>query len=292
MSNEYTLKVPSEVLENVELKAIHKLIHCLTIQLSENGKGNNYSHKDVAQKLHISVNKVAEARKWLVENGYEQKQRGYIATDKWKTFPIANRADLRIPSKLLQSNLTAGAKLLWGEYNRYASNDKGYFRSRQSVANRLNCSVKSVSNWTTELQKVGLLKEHHIESAKGKKVRRVKTIHIDEWVIPTEQKAKRKSTSKVKRVVVENVQKKRTKPKTFEEQTVWFMKWFSILNRLPHFDYIDAIDFNEGLFEEFEQMGWSKELIYEWYEKGIEIVHNEKAIEHLFDDLPPLKEEQ
>lgn len=70
------------------------------------------------------------------------------------------------------------------------------------------------------------------------------------------------------------------------------MKWFSILNTFPHFDYIDAIDFNEGLFEEFEQMGWSKELIYEWYEKGIEIVHNEKAIEHLFDDLPPLKEEQ
>ena len=77
-------------------------------------------------------------------------------------------------------NLTDGAKLFWSDVHSFRENKDGYFQQRETTALRFNVSEDSITNWTKELNRLGLLGEYKIKRGYYSKQRVIRTKEIND----------------------------------------------------------------------------------------------------------------
>jgi len=175
---EVTIKLHKSIIENKELNSGEKLILSLDYSLSTKLGYNAYTNKDMAELFAMNVNTVGKYRNSLFEKGFVRKeQNGYYITDKYKQTKAKDRRDPKLPPDVYRKKINTGAKLLWGEYNSLSNKGKKEsFAKRGYLANRLNCSEDSITNWFNELVKNDLLSDYRLIGGKGSRQRRVKTV--------------------------------------------------------------------------------------------------------------------
>lgn len=151
-------------------------ILALDFTLSKKRGYNQLSNAQVGLLLHLHQNIVSYCRKNLVTLGYLKKEKSkFILTDKFKENTVFDLRDIILPYQVYNCKMNTGAKLLWGEYNSMKKGKKAYFACREYSANRLNCSVESISNWTKQLFEMGFLKHYEVISGYEKKIKIVMT---------------------------------------------------------------------------------------------------------------------
>src|SRR5690606_7534981 len=74
--------------------------------------------------------------------------------------------EIFIPFEVYSRDIKAGAKLLWGEYNRFRDTEKGYIVGREKTAEYIGSSIASVTNWTKELDKNGMFEQYNVHYGK------------------------------------------------------------------------------------------------------------------------------
>ena len=157
-SKQLTLKIHPKILSS-KLSFNEKLILGLHYTFNKKNGYTVLSLSKMGLMFGLHPNVVSYCRKQLIHDGYIEKQgRKYILTDRYRKFETNDKREIFIPYQIYSDkNLTAGAKLLWGEYNSISGSVKQYFASRQYTANRLNASVESITNWTKLLNDNKLL---------------------------------------------------------------------------------------------------------------------------------------
>jgi len=185
-----TLKIPSKILSDKNLSFNQKLILGLDYTLSKKKGYNKMSNKNIAAMFNLHVNIVSYCHKQLLYHQYILKQHGkFVLTDLYKQTEVEDFREIFLPYQIYNhKTLSAGAKLLWGEYNSISKGVKQYFASRAYSANRLNASVESITNWTKQLNDNNLLKSYHHNTGFCKSQRVVVTIEFNEGEIGTEIK--------------------------------------------------------------------------------------------------------
>jgi len=161
------LSIPSTIisLPYKQLSYCGKLIHGITFKLHEKDNCNSYSNKDIASMLNINVKAVSKSRKQLVLLGIEKKVgRKYSVAIDFKSSNKGDKRDIYIPYEVYNSNLSAGAKVLWGEYNSFSKGEHDYFAKRDTTCNKIGCSKTSISNWTKDLFNGGFLEDYYVKS--------------------------------------------------------------------------------------------------------------------------------
>ncbi len=170
------LIIPSAILYDHRLSLNDKLIlgidYCFKKKLNYNSMPNT----QIGYLLQLHPNIISKSRRKLLKLGYLRKEkRNYYLNDINLFVKKQDQRDLIIPFLVYNSNLSSGAKLLWAEYNSFNNNGKSYYASREFTSKRLDCSVESISNWTTALQETGFLKHYELKSGYCTKQRLVVT---------------------------------------------------------------------------------------------------------------------
>jgi Mn-dependent DtxR family transcriptional regulator len=159
------IRIPASILEldvkekGKEVGFLDKLILSVGYTFQKKLGHNSLSNKDLSIMLGVDETSLGKHRKRLVELGYERKEgRKYILTDKVNTQFTLNKREILLPQAVYSiKKLDAGAKLLFAEYNSLSSGDQKECRAkREYLANRLKCSVDSISNWFKKLDKLNL----------------------------------------------------------------------------------------------------------------------------------------
>lgn len=177
---EINLKIPFSIVENKHLNHIEKLIFSLSYNYHSKLGYNELSNLEISKLFSLSENTVGKYRRSLVEKGYEKKRQStYFITKKYKEFKSTSKGAIIIPPEVYKLKMNAGAKLLWGLYNSLSNGGKKEsFASREYLAEKLNCSKESITNYLMELVKNNTLSDYSILSGKGTKQRRVKTVNF------------------------------------------------------------------------------------------------------------------
>ncbi len=186
------IKVPPTILTNRELMDNEKLILSLDYTFSLKKGFNIMTNVDIGKLLSLHENIVGLCRKSLIKKGYLvkdlQDKRIHRLTDKLDSveLPIVNEKEQKkyISECTLffeiysHTEITTGAKLLWGEYNTMSKTTDGYIKKRETTSIIMNVSVGSITNWTKQLSIYGFLKEYEIKSEYYKKQKVVRTIEF------------------------------------------------------------------------------------------------------------------
>lgn len=174
------ITIPATILSHNQLSFNQKLMLGLDYSFSQKLGYNSLSNKELSIWLNLHVNIISYCRRHLVKMNFLRKEgRKYYLTQKHEEFQIEDKRDIIIPSQVYMMSLTAGAKLLWGEYNSISRGKREYFASREFTAKRLNCSVESVTNWTTLLFDQGLISNYKLEKGYCKSQKSVITTVFD-----------------------------------------------------------------------------------------------------------------
>ena len=173
--------VLSNILENKELTSLEKVILSLGYSYSIKKGYNLLTNVELGELLCMNENTIGKSRKSLIEKGYETKEKSkpykYYITDKYKETKPKDKRDLIILPEVYSKNITVGSKLLWAEYNSLSNKGKGEsFAKREYLAERLNCSLDSITNWYNELIENELISDTKLLGGAGKRQRRVKTV--------------------------------------------------------------------------------------------------------------------
>ncbi|NMH23955.1 hypothetical protein [Flavobacterium solisilvae] len=186
------IKVYPKILTNRELSDNEKLILSLDYTFDLKKGYTIYTSVDIGKLLSLHPNIVRLCRKSLIKKGYlvndlDNKQIHRL-TDKLKSIEYLIIDDEEnkkyitecvLPFEIYNhSELTTGAKLLWGEYNTLSKLPDGYVKKRETTAKIMNVSVGSISNWTKQLLKQQFLSEYEIKSEYRKKQKVVRTIEF------------------------------------------------------------------------------------------------------------------
>lgn len=180
------IKIPPEILSNMELSTNEKLVLSLDYTYSSKKGYNIMTNIDIGKLFGLHHNIVGSCRKRLIEKGYlikdTEDKRVHILTDKLKSIEIPLVNGKRDKRTIILSfeiynhpHLSTGAKLLFGEYNSMSKGDQEYFSKRDTTSKRLNASIGSITNWTKQLDKHGLLEKYLVTSEYFKKQKFVKT---------------------------------------------------------------------------------------------------------------------
>jgi len=168
-----TLKIHPKILSS-NLSFNQKLILGLHYTFSKKKGYNMLSITEMGLMFDLHRNVVSYCRKRLIHDGYIKKEgRKYILTDLYKQIQVKDLREILIPHQIYSDkHLTAGAKLLWSEYNSISGGVRKYFAKREYTAKRLDASVESITNWTKLLNDNKLLKlyKHNIGYCKSQKV--------------------------------------------------------------------------------------------------------------------------
>ena len=90
--------------------------------------------------------------------------------------------EIFIPFEIYSKDIKAGAKLLWGEYNRFRDTEKAYIVGREKTAEYIGSSIASVTNWTKELEEKGMLEEYEVNYGKKGSQRIVRTKNFNKEI--------------------------------------------------------------------------------------------------------------
>ncbi len=176
-NKKYSLLIPSKILTDYSLSFNDKLILGFDFYFVDKMEHNRLLNTEISELLHLHKNIVSRSRKHLIEVGILRKQnRIYYLNDIDLFVEKGDARDVVIPYWIYNNkNLSTGSKLLWGEYNSISKGKKSYFASREFTANKLGCSVQSVSKWTKELDDNNLLKSYKVVAGYGTKQKRIVT---------------------------------------------------------------------------------------------------------------------
>lgn len=178
------IRIPTSILEldvkeeGEEIGFLDKLILSVGYTYQKKLGYNSLSNKDLSIMLGVDETSLGKHRKRLVELGYEVKEgKEYILTDKIDTYFNPSQREILLPHAVYSiKKLDAGAKLLWAEYNSLSKMDQKECRAkRETLANRLKCSVDSISNWFKKLEKHDLFLHTELRYGANSKQRVVKT---------------------------------------------------------------------------------------------------------------------
>ena len=181
MRNDIIIYVPNSVLKDSELNPLEKLIHSITFSLSRDGKlgFNQYTNKELSELLSVDLNSLGKHRKRLIELGYERKEKGgkyFIEKPIKDQFRLGRGGGTVLPFEVYsQKKLSAGAKLLWSLYNSLEKGRSGYCNAkRETLGERLNCSVESITLWSEQLNNRKLFSKYELLSGKNSRQRIIK----------------------------------------------------------------------------------------------------------------------
>lgn len=173
------IRIPSSILEIEELNHLEKLMLSVTYTFSKKKLGfNSLSNKEFSEMLGVDTNSLGKHRNNLLKLGLERKEKGkYYLTDKVDDRKVVGKRDILLPSQVYTlRKLKSGAKLLWGEYNSLEKGSQGFcIAKRETLANRLQCSEDSITNWHNKLNEKELLSYSELLHGKNTKQRKVKT---------------------------------------------------------------------------------------------------------------------
>lgn len=137
-----------------------KVILSLHYTFSTKSGYTNLLSKDIAKLLclHKNIVSLCHTNLILLEL-IEKKGREIRLTNKLKELKnlSKDKRTVLIPFEIYHTNIPAGAKLLWAEYNSLSKGKEIYFAKRETTAQRLGCNIESITNWTKVLNKRGFL---------------------------------------------------------------------------------------------------------------------------------------
>ena len=182
-----TIVIPLHILEDKSLSKLQILILSVGYIFHQKLGFNALNNVDLSEMLGVNVNTLGKERKGLVSMGYEViKDHKYYLTEKVEKMKsdrdsykerTKEKREILLPHQIYSiKNLSAGAKLLWAEYNSLSKGDLGYCNaSREYLAKRLNCNEDSISNWNKKLDALGTLSHNELKSGKNKRQMIVET---------------------------------------------------------------------------------------------------------------------
>ncbi|WP_303316985.1 hypothetical protein Q4Q34_03225 [Flavivirga abyssicola] len=168
-----SIRIPATILSHTQLSFNQKLILGLDYTFSLKMGYTFKKSKEIGELLNLHPNIISYCRKQLLDKGFiKKKDRKYFITNLHTKFKVDDKREIIIPHQVYNNpNIITGAKLLWGEYNSISKGHKEYFAKRVYTAKRLNASEESITNWTKQLFKNGLLDKytHKIGYCKNQK---------------------------------------------------------------------------------------------------------------------------
>lgn len=179
MKKEISLVLPTAILIRKEIKPKYKLVFGLHYAYFKKGQSTWESNIEIAKRLSIHPNTIGNIHTLFEDNNMLIKQNGAYEVVK-QTIEQLEKSDIGveeiiIPYEVYSKQLSAGAMLLWGEYNRFRDTEKGYFVEREKTAKYLGSSIASITNWTKELDENGMLEQYDINYGRKGSQRIIRT---------------------------------------------------------------------------------------------------------------------
>ena len=179
MKKEITLVIPTPILSSKELTEKDKLIFGLHYAYFKKGNTTFETNIEIAERLLLHENTVGKSNKLFEENQLLKRENSnyVVVKEILDTLEKPNNEveEIMIPFEVYSRDINAGAKLLWGEYNRFRDTEAGYIVRREKTAMYIGSSIASITNWTKQLEKEGLLKEYKVNYGKKGSQRMVRT---------------------------------------------------------------------------------------------------------------------
>ena len=186
MKKEITLVIPTSILSSKELSEKDKLIFGLHYAYFKKGNATFESNIEIGERLSINKNTVGKSNTLFEENQLLKKENSnYVVvkeTLKMLKKPNNEVEEIFIPFEIYSKDIKAGAKLLWGEYNRFRDTQKAYIVGREKTAEYIGSSIASVTNWTKELEEKGMLEEYEVNYGKKGSQRIVRTKNFNKEI--------------------------------------------------------------------------------------------------------------
>lgn len=179
MKKEITLVIPTPILSSKELSEKDKLIFGLHYAYFKKGNATFESNIEIAKRLLLHANTVGKSNTLFEENQLIRKENStyVVVKEMLDTLEKPNNEveEILIPFEVYSKDIKAGAKLLWGEYNRFRNTEEGYKVRREKTAEYIGGSIASVTNWTKELYDNGMLEQYEVNYSKKGSQRIVRT---------------------------------------------------------------------------------------------------------------------
>jgi hypothetical protein len=247
------IKIPSAILEDKSLSHLQVLLLSISYTFHPKLGYNAATNKELSEMLKVDVTRLGKNRKELLSRGYERKEgKRYFLEDKvQKKRRIGKREILLVPEVYQIKGLSAGAKLLWAEYNSLSQGDKGKcIASREFLAKRLNCSEDSITLWHERLNDLGLLSESYLRTGVNTRQRVVKTKRFSqrgESKIDSEVEIPKQGKEQEQKVEIDESLKKAMKSPAIaverpKEEDYW-RQFMSDVNQINNGDYNAVEDY-------------------------------------------------
>lgn len=186
MKKEITLVIPTPILSSKELTEKDKLIFGLHYAYFKKGNATFETNIEISERLLLHENTVGKSNKLFEENQLIKWENStyVVVKETLETLEKPNNEveEIFIPFEVYSRDIKAGAKLLWGEYNRFRDTEKGYIVGREKTAEYIGSSIASVTNWTKELDKNGMFEQYNVNYGKkgSQKIVRTKNFNKKE----------------------------------------------------------------------------------------------------------------
>jgi len=179
MKKEITLVIPTPILSSKQLTEKDKLIFGLHYAYFKKGNATFETNIEIGKRLLLHPNTVTKSNTLFEENQLiKWENSNYLVlkeTLEMLEKPNYEVEEIFIPFEVYSRDIKAGAKLLWGEYNRFRDTPSGYIVEREKTAQYIGSSIASITNWTNELDKEGMLEDYDVNYGKKGSQKMVRT---------------------------------------------------------------------------------------------------------------------
>lgn len=179
MKKEITLVIPTPILSSKELTEKDKLIFGLHYAYFKKGNTTFETNIEIGERLLLHPNTVTKSNTLFEENQLLKRENSnYVVVKETLEMlekPNNDVEEIFIPFEVYSKDMKAGAKLLWGEYNRFRDTTNGYIVKREKTAEYIGSSIASITNWTKELEDKGMLEEYDVNYGKKGSQKMVRT---------------------------------------------------------------------------------------------------------------------
>ena len=177
-----SLLIPSKILANPDLSLNEKFLLGIDYAFEKKLGYNSMLNTEISKLVKLHPNIISKARRRLVKIGYLHKEKTiYYLLNRAIFTQTKDKRGILLPYPIYNtSDISTGAKLLWGEYNSLSMGYRPYFAKRETTALKLDCSVESITNWTKELFENGFLKSYTVKSGFRQKQKQIITCEFSD----------------------------------------------------------------------------------------------------------------
>ena len=214
IKKEIALVIPTAILQisSKELSHNDKLVFGLHYAYFKKEGATYLTQKEIGKQLGLHENiivgnhKRLKNKQLLVEEGGVHKVVEQTVGELQKD--IIGAQQIILPYLLYSRKINSGAKLLWGEYNRFKNKKEGHFVKRVTTANNIGSSIASVTNWSNELEEAKLITSK--TSFRGLiKQKNVHTVDLNKIEFPKKPEEESLKPLEVEKVKTNSVDKER-----------------------------------------------------------------------------------